>query len=39
VAKAEKGFGSFSVSPDDAYMVFPEWEPGGTDLMLVENFR
>ena len=28
-----------SVSPDDAYMVFAEWELGGSDLMLVENFR
>ncbi len=39
VAKAEKGFGAFSVSPDDAYMVFAEWESGGSDIMLVENFR
>lgn len=28
-----------SVSPDDAYAVFPEFEIAGSDLMLVENFR
>jgi serine/threonine protein kinase len=42
VAKAEKeSFGNFgiSVSPDDAYIVFAEVEPSGSDLMLVENFR
>ena len=42
VAKAEKeSFGNFgiSVSLDDAYMVFAEVEPSGSDLMLVENFR
>jgi hypothetical protein len=39
VAKAEKGFGTFSVSPDDAYMVFSEAGSGGSDIMLVENFR
>jgi Tol biopolymer transport system component len=41
VAKAEKGFGTgtFSVSPDDVYMVFSEGESGGSDIMLVENFR
>jgi len=39
VAKAEKSFASFSVSPDDAYMVFSETERVGSDLMLVENFR
>jgi len=39
VAKAEKGFGTLSVSPDDAYMVFTEMESGGSEIMLVENFR
>jgi Tol biopolymer transport system component len=28
-----------SVSPDDAYAVFSEFETAGSDLMLVENFR
>ncbi len=32
-------FGSFSISPNDAYMVFSEWDYTGSDLMLVENFR
>jgi hypothetical protein len=31
--------GGISVSPDDAYIVFAEWGLGGSDLMLVENFR
>jgi Tol biopolymer transport system component len=41
VAKAEKySFGfQVSVSPDDAYLVFSEFENAGSDLMLVENFR
>jgi len=40
VAKAEKGFGTtFSVSPDDAYMVFSEYASGGSEIMLVEDFR
>jgi Tol biopolymer transport system component len=39
VAKAEKHFGGFSVSPDDAYMVFAESGLTGNELMLVENFR
>jgi len=39
VAKAEKGFGTLSVSPDDACMVFTEYGSGGSEIMLVENFR
>ena len=39
VAKSEKQFGAFSVSPDDAHMVFTEFEVTGNDLVLVENFR
>jgi len=40
VVTADKpSFGSISVSPDDAYMVFSTLEDTGSDLMLVENFR
>jgi Tol biopolymer transport system component len=31
--------GRITVSPDDAYAVFVETMGGGSDLMLVENFR
>jgi len=42
VATADKpsfGENGISVSPDDAYIVFSESVFGGSDLMLVENFR
>jgi Tol biopolymer transport system component len=39
VATTDKPSGGISVSPDDAYIVFAEWGLGGSDLMLVENFR
>jgi hypothetical protein len=40
VARTDKAsFGSISVSPDDADMVFAEWGLGGSDIMLLENFR
>jgi Tol biopolymer transport system component/DNA-binding winged helix-turn-helix (wHTH) protein/predicted Ser/Thr protein kinase len=37
--KPSFGLGGISVSPDGAYMVYSEWELGGSDIMLVENFR
>jgi hypothetical protein len=41
VARLEKTlyWGGITVSVDDAYVIFPEWEAGGSDLMLVENFQ
>ena len=29
----------FSVSPDGRYLLYSQYEGGGNDLMLVENFR
>ena len=39
VATKENHFGGITVSPDDAYMIYPDGAFGGSDLMLVKNFR
>jgi len=39
VATLEKPSAGFSVSPDDAYIIWAQQDRNTTDLMLVEGFR